>query len=192
MNKFKIILYLWGFINLVTITGCGKNDNHKQQKYMFAVYYENIAWLPQQKGLVVDQEGNLSLFDYTPSSGQKLESLAGLKTESELSDMFEKNYTWQEKIDSDTLNYYGDRIINVIQGNLEESQSVCADAGRYEYVVFNFDESTGIYEGILCYQAGDWMIENNAEAAAAIKAWLIKLALKYEVAFTFGGVCTGI
>lgn len=178
---------------ILVAVGCSSDDESPEvQEYLFAVHYEIAAWIPKSVGLVINRKGNVSLYDLSTANGQTYASLVTLKTEDELSAVFEKNYIWKEQINADTLRNYQDKILMISDDTLGEAQSVCADAGRYEYVVFHYNETTGEYTGVPVYQAGDWMIENSSDAAIAVKNWLIELALKYEIAYEFGGVCTGI
>jgi hypothetical protein len=190
-RKLNRALFLLS-IMLITISCSSDEESPYSQEYLFAVHYENMAWNPTSMGFVINKKGDVSTYDLSTMNGQISESLVTIKTEDELSAIFEKNYSWKEQIDTDTLRHYQNKILMISDDTLSEPQSVCADAGRYEYVVFHYNESTGEYTGVLVYQSGDWMIENSLNDAIAIKNWLIKLALKYEIAYEYGGICSGV
>ncbi len=149
-------------------------------RYLFMAYWENHSMGKKQLGYVVEASGRLSTFDASegPDVGMTPEARF---TEAQLTALVSQKAAEQEVLPAAELQSWMALREGVRRGPLGEATSICADAGRFTYVVW--DEVGGTYRPLLAYQTGDWRRENSDPDAQRLKALMIQRALKYKVAW---------
>lgn len=176
---------------LCAVTGCGGSNTTTQipvptqqtqpGKYLFAAVYENNAWAKTKKGFVIKGNGDLYYFDLSdtaaalPSTEQP--------TEAELTRYFEAaRFEFVQAVSAEQLNSLWQLGQPVRNTTLGKEQSICRDAGQYQYLMFQ-PLGNQQYRQTLIYQTGNFRREQQDAQAAPLKEYLVKQAVKLQIAY---------
>lgn len=198
MHLLKINFWLLLFL-LVSCSG-GNDNKQKQQsvkfnKYIFALMYENAAWGDRQKGLFINNNGDLYYYINTSSNSSFILSNDSFSS-SELNQYFETTAVFLSHIAPDVFSSKKALVDSIKNGPFSSLEHTCFDAGDFRYYAFDYNSETDSYEPILIYRAGDFREKNNNPQIDKLKLWLMNFGLQNDIVFDLNpgedNVCTGM
>lgn len=150
-------------------------------KYLFAAVYQNYAWAKTTRGFVIKGNGDLYYFDVSNTAVSLPDSTTA--SEAELTRFFEAaRFEFVQSIAADQLNRLWQQSEKLSNNTLGKEQSICRDAGNYSYLLFQ-PVNNQQYQQTLIYQTGDFRREQQDSAAEPIKDYLVKQAVKLQIAY---------
>jgi len=180
----KVIFLLMG----VCLVSCGGSDSKEIQaslptaKYAFAIVYDNYAWGTNHAGIYIESNGDL--YSYLHKKG--VDSYTDLTldkeyAENEIANIFGDQATLLESIDTAAFNELKTKSLSINNDSLTKIEQVCADAGKFQLLTFEFNPISKNYQPVLIEQRGDWVQQNTSVNAEELKQWLEGKALDYQV-----------
>jgi hypothetical protein len=184
MKVMKYIIV--GLLCFITL-GCGGSDDKTEPlppppeaKYVFAVTFDNYAWVEQHRGFFLTADGELFLYEHELSINEYTGIfLNNTYTEIEISKNFGDEPTLLEQIDEEELTLLRNKIPAAQQGELSEDEQRCNDAGRLAFFTFTFDPNTESYTPVLLEKYGTLAQINYSTEAKQLKVWLLEKAQSY-------------
>jgi hypothetical protein len=140
------------------------------QPIYFEYHYINYAWGYQERGWLIDKDGNVRSFEspdnYRLPDSTGYLSLADLEYNLGLSDSIIAT------IDKEELEEYIAYIPKAAEGETGKSNNIAADAGSSVLSCYLYDPETKKYRYVFLAQSGDWEQFNNSSEAEIIVEWL--------------------
>ncbi len=159
-----VILFL-----LILFPGCEEFPDHSSDA-IFITQYINFAWGYQNRGFVIDSEGNVSAFNmpdrwnYPDSDGY----ISAAEMEQNLAQL-EEPYCKVSKYD---LVYYATKLEKARKGTLTVPEHRMCDAGSTTVAGYIYEPGTGRYRYVFIRQTGDFYSENSSREANVIYEWM--------------------
>lgn len=147
-----------------------------EQEILFEVSYVNFAWGYTLGGFYVDRDGDIYEFHRGYDDERWQRDDPDRLTAQDLHRKYAIGRELVGTIDSATLDWMTNLIPGAQEGELTERISVCRDFGGRSWVAYMLNESTGDYERVLLYAAGDWARRNRSGDAEALFEWLRSVA----------------
>lgn len=166
--KLNICLFV---IAAFIISGCKRNVViNEKQAILFQVDYVNYTGGYQHTGLIIDNQGDILIYKNPqiwnfPDKDLKL-------SESQVRDNLEKCLNTGKKIPMEELKKYTGYIKNISLSKVTALKNTKADTGSVEYICYQFQENSGIYNGYLIKAEGDFTRENLNFFSRKVTAWL--------------------
>jgi hypothetical protein len=171
-SKLLKIIVLWLLVLL--FTGCKKNYViSEKQKILFQFEYVNYAWGYQHKGFLIDCDGNVLTYE-NPESWNFQDNNHDI-SEIQVSENLSRCRLSGKKIPKEELQKYTNYIKNIASTKITAMKNVAADAGSYEYICYQYSESSETYRGYLIKMEGDFTCENLNYYSKKVAAWLKEL-----------------
>jgi hypothetical protein len=167
-NQLKIFSIL---LIVLFSAGCKKNYViSEKQEMLFQFEYINYAWGYQHSGFIIDNNGNVFTYnnpenwnfpdkDYVISASQVAENLSQCRLSG-------------KKISKEELLKNATYIKNIASSKVTALKNIAADAGSYEYVCYQFSQSTMTYKGSLIKMEGDFTCENLNFYSKKVALWM--------------------
>jgi hypothetical protein len=156
-------------------------QHNQPGKYLFAAVYQNYAWAKTNRGYVIKGNGDLYYFDVSATNAVLPDTATA--SEAELTRFFEAaRFEYVQTIGTDQLNSLWQQGQKISNNTLGKEQSICRDAGHYSYLMFQ-PAGNQQYQQTLIYQTGDFRREQQDSNAEAIKDYLVKQAVKLQIAY---------
>ena len=152
-------------------SGCRKDYTiSEKQVILFQYDYVNYAWGYQQQGFIIDNEGNVLV--YNNPDEWNISEKDYILTEEQVSENLEKCIHSGKKIARETLLKYSGFIPNIASSKVSAPKNVGADAGTTSFICYQYNESTGTYKGYLIRMEGDFTSENLNFYSKKITVWM--------------------
>jgi len=146
-----------------------------EQDVLFEVSHVNFAWGYYLGGFYIDRDGDIFAFGRDNDDERWQPADPDHLTAQDLQNKYSIGRTLVGSVDLVTLDLMTDLIPIARDGELSEPVSLCADYGGRSWRAYVMDESTGEYESVLLYAAGDWASRNLSYGAAELVNWLRNL-----------------
>lgn len=165
-TKLTFIVLLVSFF-----TGCNKDQiiSDKQQ-ILFQYDYNNAAWGIQHNGFLIDNKGNLLVYN-NPENWNQHDNFYVL-TDNQFTENIQQCKLSMEKIPIEELHKYTNHIRNIALSKVSARRNVANDKGTSEFICYQYSESTKTYEGHLIKMDGDFTCENLNFYSKKVAAWM--------------------
>lgn len=173
MGLFKITTGIMALSML--FSNCEEESNSKQydlsnQKILFHYEYVNHAWGYQHQGWIIDSAGEVHCYK-SPKNWHNCDSI-GLIDESLLESNLLQTDSVCFTVEKTELTQMISLIEEASKGEKLEPQQKRYDSGVQVYKAYMLNTVTNKYESVLLKQTGDYLIENNSQAAEELYNWL--------------------
>ena len=164
----KIFLFA---VFIMFVTGCKKNYViSEKQKILFQYEYVNYAWGYQHSGFIIDNGGNVLTYENPenwnfPDNNHNISDI-------QISENLSKCKISGKKIPPEELQKYTHYIKNIASSQITALKNVAADAGSYEYICYQYFESSENYRGYLIKMEGDFTCENLNFYSKKVAIWM--------------------
>lgn len=154
---------------LILFPGCEEFPYHSPDA-IFVSHYINYAWGYQDRGFVIDSEGNVSAFNM-PASWNYPDGdgyISAAEMEQNLAQL-EEPYCKVSKYD---LVYYATKLDKARKGKITEPEHRMCDAGSTAVAGYIYESGTDRYRYVFIRQTGDFYSENTSREADLIYEWM--------------------
>lgn len=174
----KTIVSLLALTLALSVVACSDDSGSVTtgQNVYFEVSYTNFAWGKQFKGILIDKDGKIRLYD-KPAKW----NTANEKTELSVAQMEENiaNTTLSEKTVSDAeMKENIARISTIVSGIFLKPINGGADRGTTSFFAYKYDASRSVYIPVLLGETGDLEMTSQDKASMEILAWLSGVVTK--------------
>ena len=161
------------FLLLAFLTGCVEDDIVKTENttVYFEVNHSNDAWNTQRKGFVIDEAGNVRIYE-NPVKWIEADSSKGMLTIADIQENISKTVLSDKKVDAATLKAYTEKIPLISMEEYTKRIPGGTDMGITSYYAYRFDSKKQVYIPILLSETGDWKMQNKDQSAIEISGWL--------------------
>jgi hypothetical protein len=159
-------------------SNCEKENNNNRydminQKILFHYEYVNHAWGSQHQGWIIDSAGDVHCYK-TPENWHHCDS-SGFIDES----LMEYNLLQTDSvcftIEKTELAQMISLIEEASKGEKSEPKHMRYDSGAQVYKAYRLNIVTNKYESVVIKETGDFLIENNSQAAEELYNWLYSI-----------------
>ncbi|NOX87789.1 MAG: hypothetical protein GXO77_02105 [Calditrichaeota bacterium] len=163
-------------VSYFLLSGCvtdhGKIERSLNRKYYFEIEYVNYAWGYQQRGIYIDDSGNV--YSYKFDSGDKPQTPKSPPYYSgeELSEKYEHNKTFCRQLSKKLFEEKTKLIPLTMKAAYSDTTFPMADAGILAYKCYYFDKSNDRYLEIILKVKGDMSYKNLSPEAELLVEWL--------------------
>jgi len=151
--------------------GCKKSlIVHDSQVILFQYDYVNYAWGYNHHGFFIDSEGNILAYDNPEDwnfPGQNY-----VISQSQLDENLSKCSNVARKVTAEEIEKYSKYIHNIASSKVTALKNASADAGKAEYLCYQFSEFYGSYKGTLIKMEGDNTCENLNFHSKRVAMWI--------------------
>jgi hypothetical protein len=176
MSDIKPNMRVFFFIVLAYLfAGCKKDQILTgNQQILFHVDYRNEAWGPEHSGFFIDSKGNVITYN-NPEEWNNYDNFYHL-SEDKLKQNLLRCQVSDKKIPEQDILKYSNYIKNIASSKVSARRNVANDAGKTEFVCYQFSESTGTYQGYLIKLEGDYTSENLNFYSRKVASWLREIS----------------
>jgi hypothetical protein len=140
------------------------------QKILFQVDYINDAWGHEHSGYFIDINGNV--FTYKNPAEWNNYDNNYIVSEDRLNQNLSRCQVSDIKIPDQDLLKYSSYIKNLASSKVSARRNMANDAGKTEFICYQFSESTKTYHGSLIKLEGDYVSENLNFYTRRVTSWL--------------------
>lgn len=160
---------------LAALVNCSDDEvlNPGEQQVFFQVSHTNEAWGEQNKGFLIDRDGQVRLYD-NPDTWNPVDVRSGL-TRQQMTENLASTAIASRKINAGDLRSYFLAIAAIKEENFTPRRNQGNDRGTTYYYAFVYDAKQEIYQPVLLAEAGDWETHNQDESAMKITSWLMQI-----------------
>ena len=174
----KIIISILALTLALSVVACSDDSEGLTtgQNVYFEVSYTNLAWGKQFKGILIDKDGKIRIYD-KPAKW----NTASEKAELSVAQMDENiaNTSLSDKTVSATeLKENIAKINAIVPGNFSKPVNGGADRGTTSFFAYRFDASRSVYVPVLLGETGDLEISSLDKSSIEIAAWLNAILVK--------------
>ena len=157
---------------MATLTMACKKDHNisDRQQILFQYDYSNNAWGSQHNGFLIDNNGNILLYNNLEDWNYHDKFL--VLTEEQVNENIRKCELSTIKIPKEELHKYTNYIRNIASSQVSAKRNIANDAGITEFICYQYSESTGTYEGHLIKMEGDYTCENLNFYSKKVATWM--------------------
>jgi hypothetical protein len=168
----KLASILMVMVSVLLMTRCEpcRCDPVDEQPLYFEYHYLNWAWGYQERGWLIDREGDVRYFE-SPDHFRIPDS-TGLVTLEDLEYNLGQTDSIITTVDKDELEEYVSYIPGAAEGQIGEKRNIAADAGSSTLACYLYDEKTGGYRYVFLGESGDWEQFNLSDEAEILVDWL--------------------
>jgi hypothetical protein len=176
MKKFVLLL-------LVTATLLSACENEEEgedivQPVLFEYAYVNHAWVYTHHGWLIDQNGVVKGFQLPDSWNFADED--GYISKDDLKENLAQTDTVYHTVDKDKMLRYFDDRLSVVNGRIDTSDTMMADAGISALYVYVWDSQKDLYKKQLLKSKGDLQMTNVHYKVKSIVSWLEEVGEKTD------------
>lgn len=164
-----IILFM--ILTLICI-GCEKlwHDPIEEQPVYFEYHYINHAWGYQERGWLIDKDGEVRYFEFPDN--YRLPDSTGILSLEDLEYNLGQTDSIITSIEQAELEEYTGYISAAAEGEIGEQTHIAADAGSSTLSCYLYDEEQDAYRFVFLATSGDWEQFNLAPEAETLVDWL--------------------
>ena len=176
-DKVVTMKYMWRYMAMGVLailgTGCEKPECEcpEEQPVYFQYHYVNHAWGYQERGWLIDKQGNVRYFE--SPEGFRLPDSTGMISLQDLEYNLSQADSLLTTMESEELNAYIAYIPGSAAGDIGEKSQVAADAGASVLSCYLYDEEADAYRYVFLAMSGDWEQFNLSAEAGILVDWLI-------------------
>lgn len=173
MSEFRYNSTLAFIVVVATIIiACKKEHNiSDKQQILFQYDYHNNAWGSQHNGFLIDNNGNILLYN-NPKDWNYPDNLLLELTEEQVNENIKKCELSKTKIPKEELHKYTNFIRNISSSQVSAKRNISNDAGTTEFNCYQYSESTGTYKIHLIKMEGDFTCENLNFYSKKVTNWM--------------------
>jgi hypothetical protein len=169
MRFFILLTFI--VISAASVESCRKgNGLSSDQKILFQYSYVNYAWGTNNQGLIVDNEGNILIYNQ-PEKWNFPDKNLNL-TEAQVAENLSYCTSTGRKVTDAELQKYASYITNLAASKVTAKKTVAADMGTFNYYCFSYSSGTPSYKQVTIKTMGDYECENLNFYTKKVVEWM--------------------
>ena len=153
-------------------TECGCPE---AQPVYFQYHYVNYAWGYQERGWLIDNQGQVRYFE-SPDGFRHPDS-TGLISWEDLEYNLAQTDSLITTVEPQELNEYIAYIPGAAEGEIGVKENIAADAGSSVLSCYLYDQEKDAYRYVFLAMSGDWEQFNLSAEAGILTDWLIEFGV---------------
>jgi hypothetical protein len=168
--RFVIVL-AFIFISLAAVESCRKgNSLSDDQKILFQYSYVNYALGINNQGFIVDNEGNILLYNQ-PGKWNFPDKNLNL-TQAQVAENLSYCTSSGRKVTDAELQKYAGYINNLAASKVTAKKTVAADMGTFNYQCYSYSSGSSLYKAVTIKTLGDFECENLNFYTKKVVEWM--------------------